>query len=94
MRDLTVRVPVETVAELREAVGVLERYTSVVCQALEVLHRCATTAWYAVEVPPSLDEVELGATSDDEWYAAEQVLGIARGFDLALLLDQANPQST
>ncbi len=93
MRDLATRVPVETVAELREAVGVLEHYTGVVCQALETPGRAATTAWYAVEVPPSLDEAELPATSDDEWYAAEQTLGIARGFDLAKLLDDANPQS-
>jgi len=94
MRDLSLRVPVETVAELAEAVGVLERYTSVVCQALETLGRAATTVWYAAEVPPSLDPAELPATTDDEWYAAEQALGIARGFDLALLIDRANPQST
>jgi hypothetical protein len=93
MRDLTVRVPVETVAELAEAVGVLEHYTGVVCQALETLRRAATEAWHQVEVPPSLNPAELPETTDDEWFAAEQTLGIARGMDLALLIDQANPQS-
>ncbi len=93
MRDLTVRVPVDVQIELAIAVAALEAYGPIVCDALKALGRLATAAWEASDVPANLDPAEVAAASDAEWERVEARLGIAAGFDVALAIDKANPQS-
>lgn len=84
MRDLTARVPWQTLVELAEATQVLEEHGPKVAGALELLDRATLDAnWAATMRVASLDPAEVAEPTDDEWSRLEAVTGIRRGWDVA-----------
>jgi hypothetical protein len=76
-RELTFLVPVQVLAEVQNAVTMLEQHGPLVTEALRQLDRATTAAWKAVN---------LVEATDDEWRFVKHAIGIDRGWSAAYQL--------
>jgi hypothetical protein len=87
MRDLTTRVPAEARDELARVALVLEP----VAAALRDLERLTTTVELALDVPASLDPVELEPFTEEEFQHATWAVGLDHAMKLLGDLERAIP---